>query len=166
VFNGTLVDRSKLTARYRVDAVRFGALADQQLGEFVDVTYGADVRYLDEGTHYLVGVALDEGGKLTSKVRQPTPLFGGDAVIGINDRDVSCPPVEDSVRTLKADGTPLDVGVLTPLSGSKRKLVRAIVLPVALAFAALLVLAAIKLLGQAAFRAAFSPDESLGPRRH
>ncbi len=166
VFAGTLQARGAESARFHVEQVRAGSLDGFALGDLVDVGYGSDVRYLDDGESYLVGVAADaQSGRLTSKVREPQPLFGGDAVIGINDSDVSCPAIEDPVRTLHADGTALDVGVLTPLHGSKRRLLRAILRPLLLAFAALAVLAAIKLLGQAAFRSAMVADETIAARR-
>ena len=37
---------------------------------------------------------------LHSKVRLAAPLFGGDAVIGVDDSDVHCPLVEDGMKTL------------------------------------------------------------------
>jgi hypothetical protein len=166
VFAGTVVTRRPDSARFRIEEVRDGSLDAQRLGDFVDVTYGDDARYLTVGKEYLVGVAPDaKTGQLTSKVREPVPLFGGDAVIGINDSDISCPRVEDPVRTLYADGSALDVGVLTPLHGSRGRVLKAILIPVAVALGLLLVLVAIKLLGQTAFRSAMASDDDVISRR-
>jgi hypothetical protein len=84
----------------------------------------------------------------------PAPLFGGDAVIGVNDTDLHCPRVEDAVKTLLVDGRGVDTGVLAPLNTAKKSLLKAVVRPFGVAFAILLVLASIKLIVFAMVRAA------------
>ena len=92
----------------------------------VDVRFGIDTKYLETGTQYLVGASLDpETAVLTSKVRAAEPLFGGDEVIGAAETDVECPVLGDPVRTLLPNGSSVDSGVLTPLTDSKRSLLRA-----------------------------------------
>jgi hypothetical protein len=88
----------------------------------------------------------------------PAPLFGGDAVIGVNDTNLHCPRVEDGVKTLRPDGTGVDTGVLAPLKTAKKSLLKAILKPLAIAFGILVVLAAIKLLIFAMVRAVRESD--------
>ena len=108
--------------------------------------YGDDIRFLRPGEEYLVGAAPDATtGVLSSKVRVAAPLFGGDAVIGVNDTDVRCPRFEDGVKTLLADGTDVDTGVLTPLKNAKRSLLKAVLKPLGITIGVLIVLAAVKL---------------------
>ncbi|HEY4608800.1 MAG TPA: hypothetical protein VIH06_06335, partial [Ilumatobacteraceae bacterium] len=97
---------------------------------------------------------------LTSKVRVPAPLFGGDAVIGLNDTDVSCPRVEDGVKTLLVNGRDVDTGVLAPLKTAKKSMAKAILRPLGIAFGILVLLASIKLLTFAMVRAARERDEA------
>jgi hypothetical protein len=86
-------------------------------------------------------------------------LFGGDAVIGLNDTDVSCPRVEDGVKTLLVNGRDVDTGVLTPLKTAKKSMAKAILRPLGIAFGILVLLASIKLLTFAMVRAARERDE-------
>jgi len=97
---------------------------------------------------------------LRSKVRVPAPLFGGDAVIGLKDTDVSCPRVEDGVKTLHVDGRAVDTGVLAPLKTAKKSMAKAILRPFGVAFAILVLLVSIKLLMFAMVRAARGRDEA------
>ncbi len=147
VFVATLAASDATTARFAVQQLRAGSLDGYAVDTIVDVRYDDDVRFLRPGEQYLVGAALDPArGVLASKVRLPAPLFGGDAVIGVNDSNVQCPTFEDGVKTLHVDGTEVDTGVLTPLKSAKRSLLRAILKPLAIAVGVLIVLAAIKLL--------------------
>jgi hypothetical protein len=154
VFVGTLVAADASTARFTVDQLRAGTVDGYAVDTIVDVRYGDDIRFLNTGQQYLVGVAPNPVlSVLTSKVRVPAPLFGGDAVIGANDTGVSCPRFEDAVKTLKTDGTDVDSGVLTPLATAKTSIAKAIAKPLAVAFIVLAVLATMKLLAAAMVRA-------------
>ncbi len=154
VFLGTLAGADATTARFAVQQIRAGSLDGYAVDTIVDVRYDDDIRFLHVGQQYLVGTAPDPlVGVLRSKVRVPPALFGGDAVIGINDTDVRCPRVEDGVTTLLADGTAVDTGVLAPLKTAKKSLLRAILKPLAIAFGILVMLAAMKLLIFAMVRA-------------
>jgi hypothetical protein len=154
VFVGTLVARATNEARFEVDQIKAGSLASFASGAIVDVRYDESIFYtLEVGSSYLVGAAPDATGALASKVREPKPLFGGDGVIGANDSDVQCPLIEDPVRTLRADGTEIDVGMLTPLTRNKAVLLSAVARPFAVGFGVLLLLTAIKLLAAATVRA-------------
>ena len=147
VFIGTLAAADATTGRFAVEQIRAGTLDGYAVETIVDVRYNDDIRFLRPGQEYLVGVAPDPiRGGLRSKVRLPAPLFGGDAVIGINDTDLRCPRFEDGVKTLRPDGTEVDTGVLAPLKTAKQSLLKAVLKPLVIAVAVLVVLVAIKLL--------------------
>jgi hypothetical protein len=133
------------TARLRLVQVRAGDASRFSFNGMIDVRYGVDAKYLVEDEEYLVGASVDPGlGVLTSKVREPEPLFGGDEVVGAAETDVDCPPVTDPNRTLNVDGTGLESGVLTPLTDAKPRLLRALLLPLGVALAILFVLVAVR----------------------
>ena len=85
--------------------------------------YGIDTKYLEKGEQYLVGASVDPaaGVLVVEGPRAAEPLFGGDEVIGAAESDVDCPVIDDPVRTLPLDGTPVDAGVLSPLTDAKRE---------------------------------------------
>jgi len=149
VFTGTITalddpDRPT-TARFRVDRQLYGNLGPYLIADETDVLYGSEARFLAVGVPYIVGVRADEAtGRLVSTVREQAPLFGGDAVIGLNDSDTACPRIEDPVRTFLADGSSVDTGVLAPLHGESKALVWALVKPLLLALVALLALVLLK----------------------
>ncbi|MET0458903.1 MAG: hypothetical protein ABW195_06630 [Ilumatobacteraceae bacterium] len=123
------------TGRFRVDQARAGAIERYSYNGFIDVRYGIDMKYLDEGQQYLVGASVASSATvLGSKVREPEPLFGGDEVIGAAESDVTCPVIVDPVRTVDVDGTPVDAGVLSPLADAKTSILRSLVVPMAIAF--------------------------------
>lgn len=154
VFVGIISAADAATARFTIQQVRAGTLDGYAVDTIVDVRYDDDIRFLRTGQEYLVGAAPDPiTGVLRSKVRVPAPLFGGDAVIGVNDTDLACPRVEDGVKTLHVNGTGVDTGVLAPLKTAKRSLLRAVLKPLGIAFAILVCLVAIKLLAFAMVRA-------------
>jgi hypothetical protein len=131
------------TARFVVLQVRSGSVDGLLRGGFLDVDYFDDVRYLNVGERYVVGVGYDERTRrAVSKVRSPEPRFGGSQIVALDDLD--CPPFVDDVRTLTLDGTPVESGVLAPLLGQGPAIVRAILLPVLWVFGGLVVLAGIK----------------------
>ncbi|MFM7684938.1 MAG: hypothetical protein ACKPDI_03315 [Actinomycetota bacterium] len=152
VFEGTLVAAVGDTARFRVERLLAGSLKGYLSAQGVDIRYGSETRFLVEGDRYIVGVGSGEGGVLGSTVREPTPLFGGDAVIGAADSDVDCPVLDEPVRTLLADGTALDTGLTAPLNGSGRSLALALLRPLMWAGAALVVRVLLKHLLFAACR--------------
>lgn len=109
VFVGTVLRVTGTVAVYRVDQVRAGA----DLGGELGVEYGNDAQFLSTGEQYLVGAESDaQTGVLASKVREERPLFGGDAVLGVNESSASCPTFEDPIRTLNVDGSEIPAGVL------------------------------------------------------
>ena len=155
VFVGTLAAADATTARFAVQQVRAGSLDGYAVDTIVDIRFDDDIRFLRAGQQYLVGAFPDPiTHVLHSKVRLQAPLFGGDAVIGVDDSDVRCPRVEDGVKTLLVNGTDVDTGVLTPLKTAKKSMAKAILEPLAVAFAVLVILASMKLLLFAMVRAA------------
>lgn len=176
VFRGEVTASVNGTVRFRVTQMLAGDLGGRDTAGVVDVVYGDEARYLLVGDTYIVGAGLDRpvdtaaavtgstvplaGSTLVSTVRAPAPLFAGDAVVGLDDSDIECPVQDDPVRTLLADGTPIDTGVLTPLKGHTRDLVGALVKPLAFAFFALVAIVALKVLAVAVAREAAAP-----PRR-
>lgn len=145
VFIGTMVLNDATTARFAIDSVRSGSVDGFAVGGLIDVRYGDEVRFLDRDEVYIVGAAVDpELGVLASAVREPAPLFGGNEIAGVDDSDVDCPQVESPVRTLRADATNVESGVLSPLADAKGDLVRAVLQPVGVAFLVLLGLVIVK----------------------
>ena len=147
VFVGELsnTDQPPTTARFRLVRVLAGNLDGYASGGLVDVHYGGEAHFLTIGVRYIVGVVVDATtGLLVSTVSEPAPLFGGDAVIGANDSDVKCPRVEDPARTLQADGTSVETGVLAPLEGEGKSILLAVLRPLGVALAVLLLLVAVK----------------------
>lgn len=146
VFEGRITAANSTTARFEVQRVLAGSLDGRERAPgVVDVQYGEEVRFLEVGMPYIVGAGGDDAtGTLESKVRNPAPLFGGDAVIGLNDSDVDCPRVEDPIRTLLPDGTSVESGVFTPLDGEGDALLRAVFLPLGVALAILIGLVLLK----------------------
>lgn len=164
VFVGFLIDADSKTGRFAVQQIRAGSLDGYAVDTIVDVRYDDDIRFLRAGQQYLVGAAPDPNtSALHSKVRLQAPLFGGDAVIDVDDTDVRCPLVEDGVKTLLVAGTDVDTGVLAPLMTAKKSLLKAILKPLGIAFVALMVLVSIKLLVFAMVRAVREPTDSDPP---
>lgn len=145
VFEGVITDAVTSAARFRVERLLSGSLQGYVIGDLVDVRYGEETRFLDVGSTYVVGVARSaEDGLLVSTVREPAPLFGGDAVVGVNDSDVECITLDDPVRTVMPDGAAVDTGVLAPLRGNGKSILGAVLRPVAIAFCVLLALVVVK----------------------
>lgn len=141
-FVGRLDVTDRRTGRFTVEQIRGGSLEGFTVSGLVDIDYGDDIRFLELGRSYLVAAGIDtESGRLVSKVRDPEPLFGGNQVIGIEERPLDCPEVEDAVRTVLTDGSSVESGVLAPLSADRSGLWRAVLLPAAWVFGGLVALA-------------------------
>jgi hypothetical protein len=141
VFVGLLVANDSRTARFRLEQVRAGSADGYAVTDLIDVRFDDDVRFLTPNEQYLVGAApLDGSAVLASKVRDAKPLFGGNAVVGVNDKTLECPTVDDPIRTLHVDGSEIDSGIFNGLKGAKRDLLLSVVTPVIWAFAIILAL--------------------------
>lgn len=160
VFVGEVVDRDYRTIRFDIDRVRAGdpfpfAFDD----DVIDVRYGLDAQYLDDGSSYLVSAVVHpELGLLTSRVTDPIENFGGDEVIGVSETDVDCPEFDDPMRTLHVDGTPIDADLLQPFFDAKFRLVSAVLVPFAVAAGVIFVLAMLRLSVAGLFRSVFRPS--------
>ena len=140
VFVGTVSAKDVSTVTYVVDQVRYGTLENVVPGATVNVRYGADVKYLDNDTMYLVAALIDPASlTLSSTVRDTPELFGGAAVASAIEQG-RCPDLEDAVRTLLPDGSSIDSGVFTPFFEIPWRIVVAIVVPAILGFVLLLAL--------------------------
>jgi hypothetical protein len=145
VFIGRVVAVDTATARFDVEQVRSGSIEGFTADGLIDVRYGDEVRFLDLGTTYIVGTAANaELRALTSSVRGPAPLFGGNEIAGVGRSDVQCPALEDPIRTLLLDGTSVESGVVTPLKEAKGDVARAVLEPIGVAFVVLVALVAVK----------------------
>ncbi len=152
-FVGTMVGKDDVTevVRFRIDQLRAGSAAPWAIDGLIDIRYGDDYRFLVKGDQYLIGAGSDPVyGVLSSTVRPAEPTFGGNDVIGVNDISVSCPRLDDPVRTVNLDGTSIDSGVLSLLSDDRRLLLATVAVPAALVFAALLALVVLKTFGRLA----------------
>jgi len=65
---------------------------------------------------------------------------------------VSCPDYEDPVRTLLANGDPIDTGLLRPLLADRSGVLRALLLPIGAGLGLLFLLAATRYLISGAIR--------------
>ena len=138
VFAGEIIKIEDATATFRVDKLLAGTPAGYITENLVDVRYGQDTKFLDVGTRYIVGAASDPFSPLlVSRVRQDSPLFGGNAVVGVNDSAAVCPNFEDPIRTLREDGETIDTGVLSPLLNNKLLIVFVLLFSVAFVVAGL-----------------------------
>ncbi len=141
---GPLGESGEVVARFRVGEVSDGTLDGFAGSGMVDIDFDRDVRFLAIGRSYLVAAQVDpERGLLVSKARVRPPLFGDNQVVGVND-GLTCPKFDDPVVARNVDGTPIDVGVLSPLLSNRRKVGLAFARPAAVAFGALLGLVVLK----------------------
>lgn len=160
-FVGTVVDKDEFiekgTVRFEIDQIRAGDASRFAVRGVIDVRYGPDSLYLEVGEQYLVGAAVDpDVGALASKVAPEAPLFGGDAVIGLDDDELECPELDDPVMTLDVDGTSIDSGVLSPLFEDRRVLFATIGVPAAIVGLALVALIIVRRLLELGLRGVFT----------
>ena len=146
VFVGEVVERDYRTVRFRIEQVRAGRPDPFADDGVIDVRYGIDAQYLDDGERYLVSAPVDPVlGLLVSRVTEPVEDFGGDEVIGVSESDVTCPLFEDPTRTLHVDGTPIEAGLLDPFWSARARLLGAILLPLGVGVGVIFVLAMLRL---------------------
>jgi hypothetical protein len=136
-FVGTVLAKDEFvekgTVRYQIDQIRAGDAAPFAVNGVIDVRYGPDSQYVDIDERYLVSAGVDANiGALASKVSPDAPLFGGDAVVGVEDNEIECPTVDDPIMTLNTNGTPVDSALLAPLTEDGRLLLSTIAVPAAI----------------------------------
>jgi hypothetical protein len=160
-FVGTVLDKDGLiekgTVRFQIDQLKAGDSRPFAVGGMIDVRFGPDSKYLDVGAGYLVSASVDPSiGVLSSKVTPDAPLFGGDAVVGLEDTAVDCPTFEDPVQTLNVDGSTVDSGLLSPMLEDRRLLLATIGVPAAIAGAVLIALVLLRRMLDIGFRGIFA----------
>lgn len=160
-FVGNVLDKDgyieKGTVRFSIEQIRAGSASPFSVDGVIDVRFGPESKYLDVGESYLVGAAVDSSiGVLSSKVSPDDPLFGGDAVIGLEDTEVVCPTLDDPVMTLNTDGTAVDSGLLSPMFEDRRLLLATLGVPAALVGVALVALVLLRRVVQIGFRGIFA----------
>jgi len=138
VFVGTVNSVDAAAAEFRVTQLRAGSLDGYLAGDVVSVRYGADVKYVEVGTAYIVGVKIDPiSSRLSSSVRNAAELFGGAEVAGSN---VKCPEFEDPARTINIDGSRINAGLFSQFFDNPVLVVASLLLPPILVVMALAVL--------------------------
>jgi hypothetical protein len=153
VFVGTVTDRDFRTVRFEIESIRTGRSAPFAVENQIDVRFGLDTQYLDNGERYLVAAVVDPDlGLLVSRVTDKIEHFGGDEVIGVSETDVDCPVFEDPMRTLHVDGTPIDGNMLQPFLDSKFRVLSAILVPFGVAMGVVFLLAMFRLSLAALYR--------------
>lgn len=146
VFVGEVVERDYRTIRFEIERIRSGRPDPFASGDLIDVRFGLDAQYLDDGESYLVGAVVDPDlGLLVSRVSEPIENFGGDEVIGVSETDVDCPDFDEPMRTLRLDGTAVPTSVIEPFFDARIRILSAILLPFGVAFAAIFLLATFRL---------------------
>jgi hypothetical protein len=160
-FVGTVIGKDEFvqkgTVRYQIDQVRAGNASPYSIDGVIDVRYGPDSQYLELESQYLVAAAVDPRiGALGSKVAPEALLFGGDAVVGLEDTEVECPVIDDPVMTLNLDGTPIESDLLKPFFEDKRLLLATIAVPAAIAAVALIGLVLLRRLMDIGFHGIFA----------
>jgi hypothetical protein len=160
-FVGTVLAKDEFvekgTVRYRIDQVRAGSAAPFAVDGQIDVRYGPDSQFLDVDSTYLVSAAFDNTiAALASKIAAEPPLFGGDAVVGLEDTETDCPVIDDPVMTIDLDGTPVESGLLAPLVADRRVLLSTIGVPVAVVAAVLIGLVLLRMLLSIGLRGVFA----------
>lgn len=146
VFVGKVVDRDFRSVRFEIEQIRAGQAAPFASDNEIDVRYGLDAQYLQNGDRYLVSAPVDQDlGLLVSRVTPVVENFGGDEVIGVSESDVNCPAFENPLRTLHLDGTPVEANKLKPFFDSKVRILGAVVVPIAVAMGVIFLLATFRL---------------------
>jgi len=153
-FLGELISTDDLLATYRVVQVRGGSLGAYVNSGLISVRYADRVTlFLEPGKIYLVGAGASElFTTLESKVRAEKELFGGDAVVGIDESDVPCPKFEDPIITLLPNGDLIDSGIFSLITSQPTQLLQVFLLPLFFVLVFLIGLVIIKRLVQAARR--------------
>ena len=138
------------TTRFNIDGVRAGSLDGFGNGKQIDIDYGADKQFLVLGHTYVAALATDPvTGTLTSKLKIQPKMFGGNQVIGVDDKPNNCPQVVDTIITTELDGKSVDTGMLSKFKADKKDLALAFAKPAAVVFAILIALVLLKHFGMA-----------------
>ena len=125
VFVGTVVDSDYRTVRFRIDQFRAG-----DIGQFASggsstsgtaSTPSTSTRAINTSSARCYDPNIES---LRSRVQPEAPTFGGDEIIGATESELECPELVDPMRTMHADGSSIDSGVLSPFFGDRDGLLR------------------------------------------
>lgn len=140
IFVGRPVVRTGNIVSFNVDSVVQGDLK----GDTTTVKFPLDDRFIFDGKPYRVAASFDaESATLVSKVRPP------------RNTPAHCLAL-DNVFTEHADGTPIDTGIFSGMSGNWKKVPLALLEPLGVAIGALFVLVILKHSFGWLFRRAFN----------
>ena len=127
VFVGRVISTDPVNAVFEVWQMRAGSLEGYITNNEVEIRYGTDVKYLETGKSYIVGVNLDSVSlKLSSTIRDSAELFGGAQVVGSSKQ---CPVFEAAARTLHTDGSAISTSILGKLFDQPWRIAVAFLLP-------------------------------------
>jgi hypothetical protein len=145
VIEAKFTDQDAKTTRFTVVNVRSGSIDGFGSASQVDIDFGADRRFLILQHTYLIAVSADPvSGALISKLKIPPPSFGGNQVIGVDDRPNNCPKLIDPILTTEIDGKAVDTGMLSGLKKDKREIATSFLWPALAVFGVLVVLVLLK----------------------
>ena len=131
VFVGRITAYQVPTFRFNVDRVVSGTWA----GPLIDVDFVDDAGFMRIGPTYLVAAQVDpDTGKLYSKLRTSFRTQPGPG---------TCPG-DDPIITRLADGTPVDTGLLSGMSGRWNKVLLAFLVPSVAVMAAFVLIVSLK----------------------
>ena len=137
VFIGKVTNVADESVSFAIQKTITGDASSYVTGDgTVEVQYGTDAKFVDEGKTYIVGAVTDPFLPiLVSKLRATTTTLS--AELGQTNTGDACPTFEDAIITLNENGTSVDTGVLRPLRENKLLVIAALVLSVALAIGGL-----------------------------
>ena len=152
VFVGTVAARDAKTVRFADIMIRSGdASLVTEVGT-IDIRFGYDAQYVNEGETYLVGAYQHPDlGILSSKLTESPVDFAGDEIVGVSENDVVCPDPEDPIMTLNVDGTSVDFSIIDPMLSERSNIAAALLVPFTIVMGVIFLLAMLRLSSQSLF---------------
>ena len=132
-------------------AIAPGAEHETEVGT-IDIRFGYDAQYVNEGETYLVGAYQHPDlGILSSKLTESPVDFAGDEIVGVSENDVVCPDPEDPIMTLNVDGTSVDFSIVDPMLSERSNIAAALLVPFTIVMGVIFLLAMLRLSSQSLF---------------
>lgn len=128
VFIGTATNVDRVSATFTVEQIRTGVLDAFLVDNSVQVRYGNDAQYLDEGQRYIVGAIVADAATqlLGSTLRDEAEVIGEADGLG---SQIVCPQFDPVARTLNIDGTMVDTPLLSTFFERPWRLIAVFVVP-------------------------------------
>lgn len=128
VFVGTATRVDRVSATFAVEQIRAGVLDAFLVDNSVQVRYGNDAQYLDEGRRYIVGAVVADAATqlLGSTLRDEAEVIGEPDGLG---SQIVCPQFDPVARTLNIDGTTVETPLLSTFFERPWRLVAVFVVP-------------------------------------